>query len=183
MSDIENKTDSQQGVVVTTSLPFNFYFASEEEITNNFSSHNQLAFDIADAFSTVSNTELRDTTSQYKALEHKLTTILHLLRFLLTSQQPVAKECQIKLSALTVEWDNTGFVGNEAESIKKHQQLVFEFYPSSELPLPIKRLAQVTEVKGSLVTATFLPLEPLNDERFTKWVFQLHRRSIQQQKH
>ncbi|VAW97481.1 hypothetical protein MNBD_GAMMA23-941 [hydrothermal vent metagenome] len=181
MSDIKNKIDLEQGVEVITSLPFNFHLANGAA-KNNFSSHNQLAFDIADAFSTASNTESRDTTTQYKALEHKLTTILHLLRFLLASQQVVATEYQIKLSALTVEWDNAGLVENKIDNIKKHQQLVFEFYPSNQLPWPIKRLGQVTEVNGSVINAAFLPLDSTNDERFAKWVFQLHRRSIQQQK-
>ncbi len=182
MSDIKNKTALQQGVVVTTSLPFNFYPASEVEVNNNLSHNNQLAFDIADAFSTTDNMALSDKTNQYKVLEHKLTTVLQLLRFLLASQQGVVKEQQIQLSAFTVQWDNTCFNESEIKNIKKHQELIFEFYPSSQLPWPIKRPAQVTEMNGSMITAEFLPVEAATDERFAKWVFQLHRRSIQQQK-
>lgn len=181
MSDVKNKTAVQQGVVVTTSLAFNFYPASEMEVNNNLSHNNQLAFDIADAFSTTDSTELCDKTNQYKVLEHKLTTILHLLRFLLASQREVAKQHQIQLSAFSVQWDNAEFGNNEIKNIKKNQQLIFEFYPSSQLPWPIKRHGQVTEVKGSVISATFLPVDQANDERFTKWIFQLHRRSIQQQ--
>lgn len=182
MSDIKDNTSLQQGVVVETALPFSFYDAITGETEDNFTNHNQLAFDIVDVFSHADNSEIRDKTNQYKVLEHKLNTILHLLRFLLASQRDVASQYQIRLSALMVEWDNAQFTEKEIKSIKESQKLVFDFYPSNELPWPIKRLGQVIEVNGSMITAQFLPVEPVDDERFAKWVFQLHRRNIHKQK-
>jgi len=182
MSDIKDNTSPQQGVVVETALPFSFHEPIAGETENDFTQHNQLAFDIADVFSHADNSEIRDKANQYKVLEHKLNTVLHLLRFLLANQRDAASQYQIRLSALTVEWDNTQFAEKEIKRIQEAQKLVFEFYPSTELPWSIKRLGQVTEVNGSMITAEFLPVEPVSDERFAKWVFQLHRRSIHKQK-
>jgi len=190
MPNINDKVNLQQGVVVETTLPFNVSIVSETmvaEIENTISQHNQLAFDIANAFITSDNNEIRDKSSQYKALEYKLTTILHLLRFLLAAQHPVVGEYQIKLSALAVEWDSKVFLdkpfsNSKIANVEKSQKLYFDFYPSSQFPWPIKRIAEVTEVNGSIIKAQFLPVDMVSDEHFSKWVFQLHRRSIQKQK-
>jgi len=185
MSEIKNQVSSSQGVVVDVSLPFKIYTTPSEKCgvsAGNFSSHNQLAFDIADVFSLADNHEVRDKTTEHKVLENKLTTILHLLRFLLASQNDVTHRHQIKLSAIGVEWDNAQFADDEIKNIKKAQQFIFEFYPSSQLPWPIKRNVQVTNITGTVIKATFLPIDENGNERFAKWVFQLHRRSLQKRK-
>ncbi len=180
MPDIKDKTSLQHGVVVDTTLPFKVYPLTD--VHNDLSPHNELAFDIIDAFSSVDSSDARDRTGQYKALEHKLTTILHLLRFLLASQQSLPDELPVSLSASTLQWDNSRLTGNVLSDIRASQQLGFDIYPSTELPWPIKRIGEVIEINGSTIMVRFLPLDAINDERFAKWIFQLHRRSVQKQK-
>ena len=195
MSDLksQSKPDSDNnsplGIVVELPLKFNFFNCSD--ISMDLNAQNKLAFDLADTFTPLDSSitrhvdnhlergVLHEQSVQNRLLEKKLSLVLQLLNTLLANLAGATLIHLVKLSATTVEWDNALFQSDSSLSIVKDQNLIFDFYPASELPYPIKRCGVVVDVKGSFITAKFLPLDPHNQERFEKWIFQLHRRNLQ----
>ena len=192
-SKSESDNNSSMGVVVELPLKFNFHKCAD--IAMDLSAQNKLAFDLADTFNQVDSSAVRhlehplehsthhEHAVQNRLLEKKLNLVMQLLNTLLVNLSGAAVTHSLKLSANTIEWDNAQFQSDASSSIKKDQNLIFDFYPASELPYPIKRCGVVVEVKGSIISAKFYPLNSLNQERFEKWVFQLHRRSLQHKEH
>ena len=84
----------------------------------------------------------------------------------------------VKLSANTIEWDLSQFNSEGLPVLELNQNVIFELYPTSDLPYPIKRSGIVVDITGSVISAEFNPLDRVNQERFEKWIFQLHRRLI-----
>lgn len=185
MSNLETDNNSTQGIVVELPLKFNFQTCSD--ITTDLSAQNRLAFDIADTFSHVDTSVdkrpdrgIHDKHhAQNRLLEKKLNLVMQLLNTLLVNLNGQAMTHSLKLSANTIQWDNSQDFKAAPVSIKKDQNLIFDFYPASELPYPIKRCGVVVDVNGSTISVKLYPLDSINQERFEKWVFQLHRRSLQ----
>ena len=180
-SDSGPDNNSPQRIVVDIPLKLNIHDCSDSSI--DLSAQNKLAFDIADTFSHVESSVerglLAENSAQNRLLEKKLNLIIQLLNTLLVNLGDSATVSPIKLSAQTIEWDSSQFQTHEPITFQKDQNLLFDFYPASELPYPIKRCGVVVDVKDSVICAQFYPLDKLNQERFEKWVFQLHRRSVQ----
>jgi len=181
MSETINPFNSEQSIVVNISIPFHYQRAAE--VTDNLTSHNQMAFDIVDAFSQTDVIDIHEPSnkqsqSQIRQLENKLNTILKLLRLLLMDKQVAAVLSTIDLSANKICWDVSTVNSSEDTKIDLEQLFLFELYPDSQLPWPIRRYGRVTEINGSKVTAEFYPVDLAISERFEKWVFQLHRRFI-----
>lgn len=185
MSNLEADNNSTQGIVVELPLKFNFQTCSD--ITLDLSAQNRLAFDIADTFAHVDTSVdkrpergIHDKhLAQNKLLEKKLNLVMQLLNTLLINLSGQVMTHSLKLSANSIQWDNSQDFNSAPVSIKKDQNLIFDFYPASELPYPIKLCGVVVDVNGSTISANFYPLDSRNQERFEKWVFQLHRRSLQ----
>lgn len=192
-SKSESDNNSSMGIVVEHPLKFNFHQCADPGI--DLSAQNKLSFDLADTFSQVDSSAVRhlehqlerstqhEHAVQNRLLEKKLNLVMQLLNTLLINMSGSAMTHSLKLSANTVEWDNAQFQNEVAFSIEKDQNLLFDFYPASELPYPIKRSGVVVGVNGSIISVKFYPLDALNQERFEKWVFQLHRRSLQHKDH
>lgn len=199
MSDSEsyNKSDSGNDspleIVVDLPLKFNFHTCLDPAI--DLSAQNKLAFDIVDTFSHVDSSVVRqaehrfeqgvqhEQSAQNRVLEKKLNLVMQLLNTLLVNLSGTAQVHPLKLSAQTIEWDNALFQSDASPLLTKDQNLIFDFYPASELPYPIKRCGVITNISGSVISAQFYPLDTQNQERFEKWIFQLHRRSLQHKNH
>lgn len=139
-----------------------------------------------------------ELAQQNRVLDKKLNIVMQLLNTILVSMNGGEQsQYLLSLSANTIEWDysqfaiplnsqnnnspNNNYQNNSFRSgtLQTNQNLIFEFFPSNELPYPIKRSGVVTEINESIVKAKFDPLNGQNQEHFEKWIFQLHRRSLQ----
>ena len=184
---------SSLGIVVELPLKFNFHTCMDPEM--DLSAQNKLAFDIVDTFSYVDSSVAHqaehrsghgvqhDHSVQNRVLEKKLNLVLQLLNTLLVNLGGTAQVHPLKLSAQTIEWDNAQFQSDALLSLEKGQNIILDVYPASELPYPIKRCGVIANITGSIISAEFYPLDTQNQERFEKWIFQLHRRSLQHKDH
>lgn len=181
--------DSKQGIVVELPLKFSFKYCADANI--DLSIENKLAFDIADTFSQTENNSERSLERQVdraaqteqaahtRVLEKKLNVVMQLLNSLLANiHGDSLKKYLVKLSANSIEWDLSQFNSEARPVLELKQNVIFDLYPASDLPYPIKRSGVIVDVRGSVISAEFNPLDRVNQERFDKWIFQLHRRLI-----
>jgi len=195
MSDIKfnSDTDNTSSLGIIVELPLKFNVQNYSDTSVDLNAQNKLAFDIADTFShsQLDNSGVRqverkldrsvhdENVIQNRLLEKKLTVVIQLLNTLLANNDTGATLHSLKLGVNSIEWDNAQFQSDALVSISKDQNLLFSLYPASELAYPIKRSGVVVNVEGSVISVKFHPLDSLNQERFEKWIFQLHRRSLQ----
>ena len=180
---------SKQGIVVELPLKFSFKHCADANI--DLSIENKLAFDIADTFSQSENNSERKLERQVdraaqteqaahtRVLEKKLNVVMQLLNSLLANVHGDSLEKYlVKLSANTIEWDLSQFHSDSHPILELNQNVIFDLYPTSDLPYPVKRSGVIVDISGSVISAKFNPLDRVNQERFEKWIFQLHRRLI-----
>ena len=188
-SDSEHSNLSKQEIVVELPLKFSFKHCADANI--DLSTENKLAFDIADTFSQNENNSERRLERQVdkaaqteqavhtRVLEKKLNIVMQLLNSLLANVHGESlKKYLVKLSANTIEWDLSQFHSDSRPILELNQNVIFDLYPTSDLPYPVKRSGVIVDVSGSVISAKFNPLDRVNQERFDKWIFQLHRRLI-----
>jgi len=181
--------DSKQGIVVELPLKFSFKHCADANI--DLSTENKLAFDIVDTFSQNENNSERKLERQVdraaqteqaahtRVLEKKLNIVMQLLNSLLANVHGDSLEKYlVKLSANTIEWDLSQFHSDSHPILELNQNVIFDLYPTSDLPYPVKRSGVIVDISGSVISAKFNPLDRVNQERFEKWIFQLHRRLI-----
>ncbi len=184
MNNKSELADSSQGISVATSLPLRIKVITDASA--DLSIQNQMAFDIIEAFEHSEGLSSHEQSVQTRQLENKLNTIVKLLRLLLTSRDTVPPKQSLTLSATTLQWHQTAQGETATEVLKENQDIEVSFYPGSELPWPIKRIARIIKLDYSQtpieVTARFYPVDGQTTERFEKWIFRLHRQFIRQNK-